>query len=56
MAGNMAYAMKRKWLPEKPASRDYLARTTERLAAKRADEKDMTMALKVQVFGGMFKK
>ncbi len=53
-AGNMAYVMQQKWLPEKPAFKDYLARTTERPAAKRADEKDKQMAMSVPAFAAMF--
>ena len=56
LAGNIAYVMQQKWLPERPAFIDYLARTTERPAAKRAQAKDMEMAKAVPAFAGMFKQ
>jgi glutathione S-transferase len=55
LAGNIAYVMQQKWLPERPAFIDYLARTTERPAAKRAQAKDMEMAKTVPAFAEMFK-
>jgi glutathione S-transferase len=56
IAGSMAYVMQQKWLPEKPAFKDYLARTTTRPAAQRAQEKDMAMARSVPAFAKMFEK
>jgi glutathione S-transferase len=56
LAGNIAYVMQQKWLPERPAFIDYLARTTERPAAKRAQAKDMEMARTVPAFAEMFKQ
>ena len=55
MAGNIAYVMGQKWLPEKQAFVDYLARATQRPAAQRAQEKDKAMAMTVPAFAGMFK-
>ncbi len=55
MAGNIAYVMQQKWLPEKQAFVDYVARTKERPAAKRAQEKDLAMARTVPAFAEMFK-
>ena len=56
MAGNIAYVMQQGWLPKKPAFEDYVARTKERPAAKRAGEKDMAMAKTVPAFKAMFQK
>jgi glutathione S-transferase len=56
MAGNIAYVMGQKWLPEKQAFVDYVARATQRPAAKRAQEKDKAMAMTVPAFAGMFQK
>lgn len=56
MAGNIAYVMQQKWLPEKQAFVDYVARATDRPAAKRAQEKDLKMAMSVPAFAEMFKK
>lgn len=55
MAGNINYVMSQKWLPEKPAFVDYVARTTQRPASMRAQEKDKAMAMTVPAFAGMFK-
>jgi glutathione S-transferase len=54
MAGNIAYTMSQKWLPEKKAFVDYLERTTTRPAAKRAQEKDKALAMTVPAFKAMF--
>jgi len=51
----MGYVMQQKWLPERPVFADYLARTTTRPAAKRADEMDKQMAMSVPAFAAMFK-
>jgi glutathione S-transferase len=56
MAGNIAYVMSQKWLPEKPAFVDYVARTTQRPASKRAQEKDQAMAMSVPAFKAMFQQ
>ncbi|MDP3736188.1 MAG: glutathione S-transferase family protein [Hyphomonadaceae bacterium] len=56
LAGNIAYVMGQKWLPEKPAFVDYLARTTDRPAAKRAQQKDQELAMTVPAFAEMFAK
>ena len=56
VAGSMGYVMQQKWLPERPAFTAYLARTTARPAAKRADEKDKEMAKSVPAFAEMFKQ
>jgi glutathione S-transferase len=55
MAGNIAYVMQQKWLPEKDVFKDYLARTTTRPAAIRADERDKALAMTVPAFAEMFK-
>ncbi len=56
IAGSMGYVMRQKWLPERPAFAEYLARTTTRPAAKRADEIDQKMATSVPAFAKMFQK
>ena len=56
IAGSMGYVMRQKWLPERPAFVDYLARTTTRPAAIRADEMDKQMAMSVPAFAKMFQK
>lgn len=55
IAGNMAYVMQQKWLPERPAFAAYLARTITRPAALRAHAKDMEMARSVPALAAMFK-
>jgi glutathione S-transferase len=55
MAGNLAYVMSQKWLPERPAFTDYIARATDRPAARRADELDLELAKTVPAFAEMFK-
>ena len=55
MAGNMAYVMGQGWLPKKRAFEDYVARATDRPAAKRADERDKALAMTVPAFAAMFK-
>jgi glutathione S-transferase len=55
-AGNMAYVMQQGWLPKLPAFEDYVGRTSERPAAKRAQEKDMALARNVPAFKGMFER
>ena len=55
VAGSMGYVMQQKWLPERPAFAAYLARTTTRPAAKRAEAKDLEMARSVPAFAAMFK-
>ena len=54
MGGNIAYVMSQTWLPEKPVFADYVKRVTDRPAAKRAEEKDKAMAMKVPAFKAMF--
>jgi glutathione S-transferase len=54
MAGNMAYVMSQGWLPKKTVFEDYVARATDRPAAKRADEKDKALARTVPAFAAMF--
>ncbi|MBK8837237.1 MAG: glutathione S-transferase family protein [Hyphomonadaceae bacterium] len=56
IAGSMGYVMRQKWLPERSAFAEYLARTTTRPAAKRADEMDQKMATSVPAFAKMFQK
>jgi glutathione S-transferase len=56
MAGNIAYVMNQKWLPEKKAFVDYVARTTSRPAAQRAQEKDKALAMTVPAFKAMFER
>jgi glutathione S-transferase len=56
MGGNMAFVMQQGWLPKKPAFEDYVARTTARPAAKRAQERDQAMAMTVPAFRKMFEK
>ena len=56
IAGSMGYVMRQKWLPERPAFTEYLARTTTRPAAMRADEMDQKMAMSVPAFAKMFQK
>ncbi len=55
VAGSMAYVMQQKWLPERPAFTAYLARTTQRPAALRAQAKDMEMARSIPALAVMFK-
>lgn len=55
MAGNIAYVTSQKWLPEKKVFADYLARTTTRPAALRAQERDRALAMTVPAFAEMFK-
>jgi glutathione S-transferase len=55
MGGNIAYVMSQGWLPKKPAFEAYVAQTSERPAAKRAQEKDLAMAQTVPAFAQMFK-
>lgn len=55
LAGSMGYVTQQKWLPEKPAFKAYLERTTTRPAAKRSAEMDMEMARGVPAFAAMFK-
>jgi glutathione S-transferase len=54
MAGNMAYVMSQGWLPKKAVFEEYVARATDRPAAKRADEKDKALARTVPAFAAMF--
>lgn len=54
LAGNIAYVMQQKWLPERPAFVSYLARTTNREAAKRAQAKDWELARTVPALSGLF--
>jgi glutathione S-transferase len=54
MAGNIAYVMGEGWLPKKAAFEDYLARATDRPAAKRANERDKAMAMTVPSFQKQF--
>jgi glutathione S-transferase len=56
MAGNIAYVMGQGWLPKKAAFEDYVARASDRPAAKRSDEKDKAMAMTVPAFASMFQK
>ena len=56
LAGSMGYVMQQKWLPEKPAFKAYLERTTTRPAAERSAAMDLDMARGVPVFAGMFKQ
>jgi len=56
MAGSMAYVLKQGWLPKKPVFEDYVARATDRPAARLTDEKDLAMARTVPAFAGMFQK
>lgn len=56
LAGNIAYVMGQGWLPERKAFADYVARATDRPAAKRADEKDKALAMTVPAFAEMFKE
>jgi glutathione S-transferase len=56
LAGSMGYVTQQKWLPEKPAFKAYLERTTTRPAAKRSAEMDMEMARGVPAFAGMFRQ
>jgi glutathione S-transferase len=53
-AGNMEYVMQQGWLPKFPAFEEYVARATDRPAAKRAQEKDMALAMTVPAFKEMF--
>ena len=55
MAGSMAYVLKQGWLPDKPVFKDYVARTTDRPAARRTDERDIALAKTVPAFAEMFK-
>jgi glutathione S-transferase len=54
LAGSMAYVMGQGWLPEKPVFADYVARATDRPAARRTDEKDKALAATVPAFKAMF--
>jgi glutathione S-transferase len=56
MAGNMAYVMSQGWLMKKPVFEDYVARATDRPAAKRAQEKDQALAMKVPALAAMLQK
>jgi hypothetical protein len=47
--------MSQGWLPKKAVFEDYVARATDRPAAKRADEKDKALAMTVPAFAAMFK-
>lgn len=55
IAGNIAYVMGQKWLPERPVFTDYLARTTQRPAFVRAQDRDRALAMTVPAFAGMFR-
>jgi glutathione S-transferase len=56
MAGNMGYVMQQGWLPKRPGFEDYVTRATDRLAFKRAQEKDQALAMKVPALAAMLQK
>ena len=55
ITGFIAHQLYHPHVPEKQAFVDYVARTKERPAAKRAQEKDLAMARTVPAFAEMFK-
>lgn len=55
MAGSMAYVLKQGWLPDKAVFKDYVARATDRPAARRTDDRDIALAVTVPAFAEMFK-
>jgi glutathione S-transferase len=55
MAGNLAYVMGQGWMPKKPAFEAYVARATDRPAARRADARDKALAMTVPAFAEMFR-